>query len=168
MGIAGIGAYRSLNYPARCRRRRRASPVAGQAQRPLIVGVGVDIVDIQRIEATLQRSGERFVQRILAPDEQQEYTQHPHPGRFLAKRWALKEAASKALGTGIAVGVGFHDFRLHHSELGQPLLAVQGAARERALYLCTPECFDFQVSLSDEQQWVIAYVVLSKVSSKFL
>ncbi len=66
-----------------------------------IVGLGTDIVEISRVEEIVERSGERLAKRVLSDREWQQYQQHNQPIRFLAKRFAVKEAAAKALGTGI-------------------------------------------------------------------
>ncbi|HEY5717591.1 MAG TPA: holo-ACP synthase [Motiliproteus sp.] len=125
----------------------------------MIVGIGTDLVQIKRIEAALARTGPRFAERILAPIERPDYAAAPHPARFLAKRFAVKEAAAKALGTGIAKGISWHHIYLQHDPLGAPRLCLTGAAAERQ----TMQQIDsLHVSLSDEQEYVIAFVVLER------
>jgi len=127
----------------------------------MIVGIGTDLVQIKRIEAALHRSGPRFAERILAPEERAEYAAAARPAVFLAKRFAVKEAASKALGTGIAKGISWHHIQLGHDALGAPLLQLSGAAAERQRL---QRIDGLHVSLSDEQEYVIAYVILERVA----
>ena len=82
-----------------------------------ILGLGTDIAEIERIEKALGRTGEPFAQRILSQGEMTKFAELKQKGRYLAKRFAVKEAASKALGTGIAKGVTFHDFTVSNDEL---------------------------------------------------
>ena len=86
----------------------------------MIVGVGTDIVDVNRIEKVYQKQTPAFAERLLSEKELLEFEHQLHPERFLSKRWALKEAVSKALGTGIAQGVRFKDMTIAHKESGQP------------------------------------------------
>ncbi len=123
----------------------------------MIVGIGTDLIEIGRIERTVERHGERLALRVLAPDELDEYRQTARPARLLAKRFAVKEAAGKALGTGIGQGVSFQDIALTHDELGRPELRLEGAALERSRQLGASRS---HVTLSDEQHYAVAFVVL--------
>ncbi len=123
-----------------------------------IVGIGTDIVEIARIEAQLQRSN-RLAQRVLTAVEFTQFEQHSFPARYLAKRFAAKEAAVKALGTGIGNGVGFQHIEISHDPLGQPQLTFADGAKERAEALGVTAMF---LSLSDEQHYAVATVVLEK------
>lgn len=125
----------------------------------MIVGIGTDIITIARIEAVLARQGQRFAERILHPDELAVFTSHAQPARFLSKRFAVKEAASKALGTGIGQGVSWRDFWVEHNDLGAPRLHMCGEAKVVADRLGASR---FHLSLADEQDSVVAFVVLSK------
>ncbi|MBX2825472.1 MAG: holo-ACP synthase [Gammaproteobacteria bacterium] len=123
----------------------------------MIAGLGVDLVTISRIENVHNRFGERFARRILGQDELSQYLQAPQPARFLAKRFAVKEAAVKALGTGERTGVLLKDFTVTHDPLGKPLLQVAGKAAE----LCAErKILHRHVSLSDEGDQVVAFVIL--------
>lgn len=82
-----------------------------------ILGLGTDIVEISRIQAVVERTGERLARRILSPSEWQHYQQHQQPVRFLAKRFAVKEAAAKAFGTGIRNGLAFNQFEVVNDAL---------------------------------------------------
>jgi holo-[acyl-carrier protein] synthase len=124
----------------------------------MIKGIGTDIVALQRIEQVLQRQGDRFAQRILTEKEWQEFQVATQPARLLAKRFAAKEAAAKALGTGIGRGISWQDFQVDHDEQGAPLLIVQGGAQQRLTVLGANQCL---LSLSDEEQYAVAFVVLS-------
>lgn len=94
-----------------------------------ILGLGTDIVEISRIEAVVERTGERLARRILSPSEWQHYQQHQQPVRFLAKRFAVKEAAAKAFGTGIRNGLAFNQFEVVNDALGKPTIAFAFAGR---------------------------------------
>jgi len=117
----------------------------------VIKGVGVDLVTISRIESVHVKHGERFARRILGSAELDEYRLTKFPGRFLAKRFAAKEAAAKALGTGERDGILFKDFCVEHDELGKPLLQIHGKAAVRAESLGIST---FHLSLSDEANQV--------------
>lgn len=122
-----------------------------------IVGMGTDIVDITRIDTALNRIGLKFAQRILTRDEMVMFEQHHHPERFLAKRFSAKEAAAKALGTGIAQGVSFQDFTIVNNPQGKPLLTMSGKAADLAQQLGVTA---MHVSLSDEKRYATATVIL--------
>ena len=89
----------------------------------MIYGIGTDIVSVKRIEKSLAKFGDRFLHKILNDVEVAEYAQTPHPARFLAKRFAVKEAFSKAYGTGIGAEVSLHDVGLTHDPRGKPMIA---------------------------------------------
>ena len=126
-----------------------------------IAGIGTDIVRIQRIRDILQRHPEKFVKRILSPNECVEFHQCADRAAFLAKRFAAKEAASKALGTGIGKNAAFTDFSVAHHNSGQPYLQISGSARE------TMDKRGIQaahISLSDESEHALAFVVFESVA----
>lgn len=125
----------------------------------MIIGIGTDIVQISRIKASLDRLGQRFAERILTADELKQWRVHTRPEQFLAKRFAVKEAASKALGTGLGQGVSWQHISLDHTELGAPLLLLTGKAEQRAQLLGVRHS---HVSLSDEVDTVVAFVVLEQ------
>lgn len=123
----------------------------------MIAGIGVDLATVSRVARIHERFGLRFARRFLHESEIALYQDHAIPERFLAKRFAVKEAAVKALGTGERNGVLLKDFYLQHDELGKPLLRVTGVARQ----LCEQRNISgFWVSLSDEGDTVAAFVVL--------
>jgi holo-[acyl-carrier protein] synthase len=96
----------------------------------MIVGVGIDLVEVQRIENAWKRFGDRFVNRILLPDEIAYCVSHKNPGPFLAARFAAKEAISKAFGTGIGPSLGWHDMEVRHKESGAPYVALHGKGQQ--------------------------------------
>ena len=132
----------------------------------MILGIGNDTVDIRRIERTLERHGERFVERVFTPLERAKAERRTERIRAstYAKRFAAKEAASKALGTGFRDGVFFRDLGVVNLRSGQPTLALTGGAAERLLAI-TPPGHTAQVALTmtDEYPYANAVVVISAV-----
>lgn len=124
----------------------------------MIVGLGTDLVEIARMERLLARHGERALERLLHAGERAECPPAPNrAARFLARRFAAKEAAAKALGTGIADGIRFVDLQVGHDGRGRPLLQLHGGARRRAEAL---GAVSHHLSISDEQTHALAFVVL--------
>lgn len=123
----------------------------------MIVGIGTDLVKISRIESSYTRLGDKLAQRILAPQELAGFQASAKPISLLAKRFAVKEAAGKALGTGIGQGVSWHDIYIEHNELGAPILCFQGKAAELAI---ARQVIAKHVSISDEEDHAIALVIL--------
>lgn len=124
-----------------------------------IVGLGTDIAEIERVEKALARSGDAFAQRILCDSEFQTYHQVKQKGRFLAKRFAAKEAASKALGTGIAKGVTFHDFEISNDDNGKPILTLSGKADVLAGNM---DVTNIHITISDERHYAVATVIFER------
>ncbi|MDX1351485.1 MAG: holo-ACP synthase [Thiomicrorhabdus sp.] len=122
----------------------------------MIVGVGTDIVDVERIAKVYSKQGLAFAKRLLSETELGEFTEQLHPERFLAKRWALKEAVSKALGTGIAQGVRFKDMTVGHKASGQPILLLAGTTLAKSNELGIT---DWAISISDEKHHTVAFAV---------
>ncbi|MGF1693596.1 holo-ACP synthase [Photobacterium kagoshimensis] len=123
-----------------------------------ILGLGTDIAEIERLEKVLMRStGEAFAERVLVASELEVFRDLKFKGRYLAKRFAVKEAASKALGTGIACGVSFHDFTVSNDELGKPVLSLSGKAAELA---ATMGVNHIHLTISDERRYAVATVIL--------
>jgi holo-[acyl-carrier protein] synthase len=125
----------------------------------MIAGTGVDLILVARIEKVWQRYGDRLLTRILHPDELAMLPTPRLAGRWLAKRWAVKEAAAKALGTGFQQSVRFTDFIYEHDMLGKPLLRVEGAAK---LIADKIGILAWHLSVSDEKDYVIAQVIAEK------
>ena len=125
----------------------------------MLAGIGVDLVTVSRIAKVHERFGHRFARRFLHELELNAYSSHPCQERFLAKRFAVKEAAVKALGTGERSGVLLKDFYVEHDKLGKPLLRVSG----EAAVLCHAIGIDsLWVSITDEGDTVAAFVVLER------
>jgi holo-[acyl-carrier protein] synthase len=121
----------------------------------MIAGIGTDLVQIDRIAAALARTP-RLAQRVLTLKEQAGFDASGDQPRFLAKRFAAKEAAVKALGTGIGRGISWQHLEVGHDALGKPCLQLSGGAQARALELGISR---LHLSYSDEQQLVLAFVV---------
>lgn len=124
-----------------------------------IMGLGTDIVEIARIAKQLNKS-QRLAERVLTPTELSTFIHHKFPERFLAKRFAAKEAAVKALGTGIGNGVSFQDVEVVNLSSGQPTLVFSGEFAN----LCGLRGINSSfISISDEQRYAMASVVLEAV-----
>ena len=123
----------------------------------MIYGIGTDIVRIQRIEKNLQRYGERFASRILSDGELKGFQISAKKAHFLAKRFAAKEAAAKALGTGFRDGLSLRDISVTHDELGKPILDFSPKGHEQLKTRCIGGT---HLSISDEQDYAIAFVTL--------
>jgi holo-[acyl-carrier protein] synthase len=128
----------------------------------MIIGLGSDICDIRRIEATLARYGERFTMRIFTEIERRRAERRPGAAATYAKRFAAKEACAKALGTGLRKGVFWRDMEVVNLPSGQPTLRLAGGAALRLATL-TPAGFAPSISLTmtDEYPYAQAVVVIS-------
>ena len=121
-----------------------------------IMGLGTDVIEIARIARQLEKS-KRLANRVLTPTEMDTFNAHTFPERFLAKRFAAKEAAVKALGTGIGNGVSFQHVEVVNLPSGQPTLVFTGKFAE----LCEERDISRSfISISDEQHYAMATVVL--------
>jgi len=92
----------------------------------MILGTGIDIIEVARIAASFEKFGGRFVNRILLPDEIAYCLAHRRPAPFLAARFAAKEAVSKAFGTGIGAQLGWQDIEIRRKEAGEPFVVLHG------------------------------------------
>jgi holo-[acyl-carrier protein] synthase len=95
----------------------------------VILGTGIDIIEVTRIAASYEKFGERFVNRILLPDEIAYCLTHKNPAPFLAARFAAKEAISKAFGTGIGAALGWQDMEICKKESGEPFVVLHGKGK---------------------------------------
>jgi len=93
----------------------------------MILGVGIDLVEVERLRSSYEKFGERFINRILCPEEARYCLSHKNPAPYLAARFAAKEAVSKAFGTGIGASLGWRDMEVGRQESGQPHLILHGA-----------------------------------------
>lgn len=134
----------------------------------MIIGIGSDLADIRRITGTLERFGNRFIQRCFTDDEQAKAArraEHPEvwAGTF-AKRWAAKEACSKALGTGLRMGVAWREMGVVNLPSGQPTLHLNGGAGERLVRLTPPGMTArVHLTMTDDHPWAQAFVVIEAV-----
>ncbi|MDG2284628.1 MAG: holo-ACP synthase [Alphaproteobacteria bacterium] len=128
----------------------------------MIIGIGNDIVDIDRIARTLERFGERFINRVFTADERDRAEGKPTRAAIYAKRFAAKEAVWKALGEGNRLGVAWRELAVSNVSSGKPLLTLTGAAAQRLASL-TPKgmAARLDLSLSDEPPLAQAFVVIS-------
>jgi len=96
----------------------------------MILGTGIDLIEVARIASSFERFGERFVNRVLLPDEIAYCLSHKNPAPFLAVRFAAKEAISKAFGTGIGAQLGWQDMEVRRKESGEPFVVLHGKGAE--------------------------------------
>ena len=123
----------------------------------MIFGIGTDIVEVSRIEASIAQFGDDFARRILADSEFTSYQQSHIKPRFLAKRFAAKEAFSKALGTGLRAPATFQNIAVSHDDLGKPILVL---ATELQSMLLGRKITQTHISISDEKNLAAAFVIL--------
>jgi holo-[acyl-carrier protein] synthase len=123
----------------------------------MIFGIGTDIVEYARIEAMWKRHGARLAERMLSAAELPEYHGHAHPARFLAKRFAAKEAFAKAVGSGLRHPVSLSRIGVTHDGLGKPVLQFDPLLRT---YLAQLGINGHHLSISDERNMIVAFVVL--------
>jgi holo-[acyl-carrier protein] synthase len=130
----------------------------------LILGIGSDLVDIKRIESSLERFGDRFIRRIFTEAEQKRSDGRAERAASYAKRFAAKEACSKALGTGLRRGVFWRDMGVVNMRGGKPTMALTGGALARLAEI-TPAGMTAQIDLTvtDEYPLAQAFVIISAV-----
>ena len=127
----------------------------------MILGIGTDLANIDRIQGVLSRLGDRFRNRVFTETEQAKASRRKDEAGTYAKRWAAKEACSKALGTGLRMGIAWRDMSVSNLPSGQPVMEVTGWAKNR-LDEITPDDHKaiVHVSLTDDHPWAQAYVVI--------
>ena len=123
----------------------------------MIIGTGVDIVDIERIRRVAERHKDRFIPRVFTPAEQQFCNRYHDPAPHFSARFAAKEALFKALGTGWAKGVSWLDAEVQRKEQQAPVLVLHGEAEKRSAGLGVTRV---HLSLSHSDQWAVAMVIL--------
>lgn len=123
----------------------------------MIYGIGTDIVEVTRIEASIDQFGDDLAKRILAESELASYMVSHIKPRFLAKRFAAKEAFSKALGTGLRAPATMQNIAVSHDDLGKPILVL---AEELQVFLHGKNITKMHISISDEKNLAAAFVVL--------
>jgi holo-[acyl-carrier protein] synthase len=133
----------------------------------MIIGTGSDLIDIDRIEKTLERHGQRFIDRCFTPVEIAKAERRRGAGTHIAtyaKRFAAKEACSKALGTGFADGVYFRDIGVVNDPSGRPTLALTGGARARLMAMVPAGKVPvIHLTLTDEPPTAMAYVIIEAI-----
>ena len=132
----------------------------------MIIGIGIDITDVRRVERTLERFGNRFTHRCFSEIERARSDRRRHRGASYARRWAAKEACAKALGTGFRAGVFQRDIGVVNLPGGKPTMQLTGGALKRLQQL-TPPGMDahIEVSLTDEPPLAQAFVIISVLPS---
>ncbi|WP_300515769.1 holo-ACP synthase [Aliiroseovarius sp.] len=127
----------------------------------MILGIGTDLANIDRIAGTLERFGDRFRHRVFTDTELAKARRRKDEAGTLAKRWAAKEACSKALGTGLAMGISWRDMAVSNMRTGQPVMEVTGWAAERLDEMTPPgHQAILHVTLTDDHPWAQAFVVI--------
>ena len=130
----------------------------------MILGLGSDLIDIRRIEQTIERHGERFLDRIFTPIEREKSDKRAARAASYAKRFAAKEACAKALGTGLRRGVFWRDMGVVNLPGGRPTMHLSGGALAR-LQVLTPQGYEARIDLSITDDWPMAqaFVIISAV-----
>ncbi len=124
----------------------------------MIYGVGTDIVAVSRLRGMWERHGDRVLEKLLAPREADEFSRAGDKGRFLAKRFAAKEAFSKALGTGLRPPATLPAIAVGHDDMGKPVLAFSGQLEK----MLADKQLKAHLSISDEAEYAVAYVILEQ------
>lgn len=124
----------------------------------MVYGIGTDIVRVGRLREALERHGDRFAARILAEEEWSDFKASRDAARYLAKRFAAKEAFGKALGTGVAVPATLHAVAVGHDPLGKPVFRF---GSELATYMAQRQ-LSAHLSLTDEAEYVVAFALIEK------
>jgi holo-[acyl-carrier protein] synthase len=127
----------------------------------MILGIGADLANIERIARTLDRFGDRFRNRVFTDIEQHKAERRADTSGTYAKRWAAKEACSKALGTGLRMGISWKDMAVSNLATGQPVMQVTGWAAVRLAEMTPPgHIAIIYVTLTDDHPWAQAFVVI--------
>ena len=127
----------------------------------MIIGIGSDLIDIRRIEKTLDRYGERFIERVFTPVEVRRSERRKQRAASYAKRFAAKEACAKALGTGLNQGVFWRDMGVVNLPSGKPTMALTGGAAERlAAILPTGTRAEIHLTITDDFPLAQAFVII--------
>lgn len=124
----------------------------------MIFGIGTDIVAVSRLRDMWQRHGEHALARLLAADEYSDFAAAADKGRFLAKRFAAKEAFAKAYGSGVRAPVLLPALAVSHDDLGKPYFVFHGALAQ----LLSERGLTAHLSISDEAEYAVAYVILEQ------
>ena len=126
-----------------------------------IFGIGTDIVNINRIEKSLKRDGINFKNKIFSKNEILYCEKKRNPSSFYAKRFAAKEALSKALGTGIRKGINFKNIEISNNKFGKPSIKLSGSTANFLKKKIKTKKYSIYLSLSDDKPWAQATVIIS-------
>ena len=126
-----------------------------------IFGIGTDIVNIKRMEKTLKHHGAKFKSKIFSKIEISYCENKKHPASFYAKRFAAKEAFSKALGTGIRKGINFKNIEISNNKFGKPSIKLSGTTANFLKKKIKSKKYSIYLSLSDDVPWAQATVIIS-------
>ena len=132
----------------------------------MIIGMGTDIIDIRRIKKTIEKYGFRFKNKCFSKSEIQRSESKTNSIESYAKRYAAKEACSKALGTGILRGVFWKDIEVINNKYGKPFIQLHNGALKRIRKI-TNKNYIIDISLSDEKNYAIANVIISEIWKKY-
>ena len=125
----------------------------------MILGVGIDIIEVARVQASHKRFGERFLNRLLLPDEITYCLSHKNPAPFIAARFAAKEAISKAFGAGIGAQLGWRDMEIGRKESGEPFVILHGKGKK---LFKSRRAKNLLISLSHTANYAAATAVLER------
>lgn len=132
----------------------------------MIIGIGSDLIDIRRIERTLERFSDRFIERCFTDIERKRSEARARRAESYAKRYAAKEACAKALGTGLARGVFWRDIGVVNDASGKPSIALTGNAANRLASITPPGMVAaIELTLTDEPPLAHAFVIISAQQS---
>jgi holo-[acyl-carrier protein] synthase len=123
----------------------------------MILGTGIDIIEVTRVQTSHERFGERFLKRLLHPDEIAYCLSHKNPAPFIAARFAAKEAISKAFGTGIGASLGWQDMEIRRKKSGEPFVILHGKGEK---LFTSRRAKQLLISLSHTQNYAAATAVL--------
>jgi len=126
-----------------------------------IFGIGTDIVNIKRMEKSIKKNNNTFKNRIFSTNEISYCDKKKHPYSFYAKRYAAKEALSKALGTGIRKGINFKDIEILNDNFGKPFIKLKGSTAKFLKKKIRTSKYSIYLSLSDDLPWAQATVIIS-------
>jgi len=126
-----------------------------------IFGIGTDIVNIKRMEKLLKKNNKAFKQRIFSENEIRYCDKKKNPSSYYSKRFAAKEALSKALGTGIRKGINLKDIEISNDNYGKPSIKLKGSTRKFLKEKINSNKYSIHLSLSDDLPWAQATVVIS-------
>ena len=126
-----------------------------------IFGIGTDIVNVKRMKKSLKKNGDSFKKRIFSKEEIIYCEKRKNPSSFYAKRFAAKEALSKALGTGIRKGINFKDIEILNDNFGKPSIQLKGSTANFLRKKIKNKKYSIYLSLSDDVPWAQATVVVS-------